>query len=718
MKRVPFLLLVVVLVTSAIPAASAAAPRPITEKDLFQFTWLADPQMSPDGSRVAYTKVTVNADKDAYETSLWLNSTEGGEPQRLTRGPHDSSPRWSPDGSRLLFVRSEEKNGKPQPPQVYLLSFTGCEPVALTSLEEGAASPVWSPDGKKVAFLSSAAEEDPQKAKNKGPAKPEHESDVRIITRAEFRGDNEGYEDPKHHSHIWVFTAPTGTEEPAKPKQVTTGQFDEGRPAWSPDGALIYFLTERALEPYYGFERGEIYCVPCEGGAVQKVAAIDGSIESFSLSRDGKHIAFQAALSKPVRSYTPPGLFIVGTAANSVPRNVTSTYEYDVGAGLAGDQHPPRGGGGSMPLWTRDETGIITRVTKEGRCDLHVIDTQSGDVRPYTSGDQEIVSFTGSKDGSRLALLIATPTNIGDIFIAEGPGAPLKRLTRSNEKLFSALHLTPPEELWYTSFDGKKIHAFLQKPPDFDAKKKYPLILNIHGGPHVAYGYCFDHEFQWMAAKGYIVLYPNPRGSSSYGREFGNTIQYHYPGDDYKDLMAGVDEVIGRGYVDPKRLGVTGGSGGGLMTNWVIGHTDRFAAAVSQRSIADWAAWWYSLDGTLFQPNWFHKAPFENPEEYLNRSPITHIANVKTPLMLIEGEADYRSPPASGGETMFRALKYLKKPVVMVRFPGESHELSRSGKPWHRVERLEHIVNWFDKYLQGRPMPQYDLEPKTKAGTP
>jgi dipeptidyl aminopeptidase/acylaminoacyl peptidase len=315
-------------------------------------------------------------------------------------------------------------------------------------------------------------------------------------------------------------------------------------------------------------------------------------------------------------------------------------------------------------------------------------------------------------------MLITTATNIGDIFIADGPGAPLKQLTHANEKLFSGLHLTPPEELWYTSFDGKKIHAFLQKPPDFDAKKKYPLILNIHGGPHVAYGYCFDHEFQWMAAKGYIVLYPNPRGSSSYGREFGNIIQYHYPGDDYKDLMAGVDEVLRRGYVDPRRLGVTGGSGGGLLTNWVIGHTDRFAAAVSQRSIADWAAWWYSFDGALFHSNWFHKAPFEDAQEYLSRSPITHIAQVKTPLMLIEGEADFRAPPASGGEAMFRALKYLKKPVVMVRFPGESHELSRSGKPWHRVERLEHIVNWFDKYLQGKPMPQYDLQPPTKTATP
>jgi len=289
-----------------------------------------------------------------------------------------------------------------------------------------------------------------------------------------------------------------------------------------------------------------------------------------------------------------------------------------------------------------------------------------------------------------------------------GSTAAPRQITHINQKLFSQLNLTEPEEIWYTSFDGKKIHGWIQKPPDFDASKKYPLILNIHGGPHAAYGFVFDHEFQWMAAKGYVVLYPNPRGSTSYGQQFGNIIQYHYPGDDFKDLMIGVDEVLKRGYVDPKKLGVTGGSGGGLLTNWIVGHTDRFAAAVAQRDIASWAAWWYAADFTLFQPSWFKAPPFQDPQDYVNRSPITYIEKVHTPLMLVLGEADYRTPPAAGGEEMFRALKFLKRPVVMVRFPGESHELSRSGQPWHRVERLEHIVGWFDKYLQGMSKPEYD----------
>jgi len=287
------------------------------------------------------------------------------------------------------------------------------------------------------------------------------------------------------------------------------------------------------------------------------------------------------------------------------------------------------------------------------------------------------------------------------------PGRHLRRLSHFNDELLAGLDLAPPEEIVYKSFDGRPIEAWVQKPPGFDPQRKYPLILNIHGGPHAAYGYTFDHEFQWMAAEGYVVLYPNPRGSSSYGEEFGNVIQYRYPGDDAKDLLAGVDELVRRGYVDPKRLAVTGGSGGGVLTNWIVGHDDRFAAAAAQRSIAGWADFWYDADFSLFTPSWFKGAPWEDPADYAARSPITYVTKVKTPLMLIEGEADYRTPPASGGEQMFRALKYLKRPVVMVRFPGETHELSRSGRRWHRVERLRHIVGWFDKYLEGKQVEGY-----------
>ncbi len=297
---------------------------------------------------------------------------------------------------------------------------------------------------------------------------------------------------------------------------------------------------------------------------------------------------------------------------------------------------------------------------------------------------------------------------VGDLHLLDAATGTSKKLTAFNDPLFGGLTLSEPEEIWYTSFDGQRIQGWVLKPPSFDPAKKYPMILEIHGGPHSAYGNTFTHEFQWMAAKGYVVLFTNPRGSSNYGQEFGNVIQFTYPGDDYQDLMAGVDELLKKGYVDPGRLGVTGGSGGGLLTNWVVTQTTRFKAAVSQRDISDWSNFWYTADFTLFTPTWFRKAPFEDPADFARRSPITHVAKIQTPLMFILGDEDWRTPPAAGGEELFRALKYLKRPTVMVRFPDENHELSRSGKPWHRVERLQHIVGWFDKWLMGKDSGRYE----------
>ena len=263
------------------------------------------------------------------------------------------------------------------------------------------------------------------------------------------------------------------------------------------------------------------------------------------------------------------------------------------------------------------------------------------------------------------------------------------------------------EEFWYDSFDGRKIQGWIVKPPDFDPRKKYPLILEIHGGPHTAYGQSFYHEFHAFAALGFVVLFTNPRGSTTYGQEFGNVIQYQYPGDDHGDLMAGVDALIARGYVDEDRLGVTGGSGGGLLTNWVITKTKRFKAAVTQRCVSDWASMYYSSDFTLFEPSWFKKPPFDDPKEYLDRSPVTFARAIETPLMVIHSEDDWRTPIGQG-ETMARALQQQRKTVVTVRFPGEGHELSRSGAPSRRVQRLQHIGQWFQRYLLGKSFPEYD----------
>ncbi len=718
------LLLALVLAIALIPPAPSLADgkRVITEMDLFKFVWIADPQISPDGSRVAFVRVWVNQKADRYDTALWIVPANGGAARQLTAGPRDSSPRWSPDGKQLAFIRSAEKEGRPQPPQIYLLAFDGGEAQPLTDVPRGAGAIEWSPDGKSIAFISSEdpskSSEDPSK-KDKamtegGEAKekqPERVSDVRVITRAVYRSNGPGYLNPKFHSHIWTVSVPAVLGEMPKPKQITRGNFDEGNISWSPDGSRIYFVSNRVLEPYYEPPRTDLYSVNTDGGDEKKVLGFEGGMRCCNFSSDGKRIAFGgAAAHKPVKSYTQPDLFVVNNEAGATPKNLTASYDFDIGGGLTGDQRAPRGGSPGNVIWSKDGRYLFVNAAEHGRSNLKRIEAATGKVEVLTTGDHEVMGYTATRDASKMALVISTSVNVGDLFLLDTASGKLTQLTKFNDELFSQLNLTHPEEIWYTSFDGKRIQAWIQKPPNFDSSKKYPFIIQIHGGPHAAYGFTFTHEFQWMAAKGYVVLYTNPRGSTSYGQDFGNIIQYNYPGEDYKDLMAGVDEVLKRGYVDDKRLGVTGGSGGGVLTNWTVGHTNRFKAAVSQRSIADWAGFWYTADFTLFTPTWFRGAPWEDPQDFVKRSPITYVKNITTPMMFIEGEVDWRTPPNEGGEILFRALKYRKVPTVMVRFPNESHELSRSGAPWHRVERLQHIVNWFDKYLQDKPIRIYDLE--------
>lgn len=679
-----------------------AATRPITETDLFRFVWIADPQIAPDGKQVVFVRVTVSDKKDGYDTALWAVDTAGGAPRALTAGPRDQAPRWSPDGQTLAFLRTPEKDGRPQPSQIYLLSMRGGDAQALTELPRAAGAPQWSPDGRRLAFTSTLTLDDLAKK----PDPSARKSDVRVITKATYRSNGGGYGDPTRRSSIWTVSVGPGTQTPTR---LTDGVYDSGSFTWSPDGAAIYFTSSRADEPYYTSPDTDLFRIPSAGGDAAQVASIDGVISKAVFSPDGSKLAFRGTLNgKPARSYNQPDLFVFDVAAGGAPRNLTEKYDFDIGGGLTGDQRAPRGAAPDDPIWTADGRGILVTTAEKGVANLQRIDAATGAIAPVTTGNQEVMAYSASRDASAAAVLVSTPTRIGDLERLDLATGARTRLTDLNAALFSELTLTEPEEIWYTSFDGKRVQTWVQKPPDFDPAKKYPVILNIHGGPHAAYGYTFDHEFQWMAAKGYVVVYPNPRGSTSYGQDFGNVIQFHYPGDDAKDLLIAVDEVIKRGYADPQRLGVTGGSGGGVLTNWIITQTDRFAAAVSQRSIADWSTFWYTADFTLFQPTWFRAAPWQDPKDFAARSAITFIDRVKTPLMLIEGEQDLRTPPAAGGEQMFRALKYRKVPTVMVQFPGESHELSRSGQPWHRVERLQHIVSWFDKYLQGRSISTYE----------
>jgi dipeptidyl aminopeptidase/acylaminoacyl peptidase len=716
---------------------SAAQKRNITDKDIFAFTWIGDTQLAPDGKRAVFVQTTVNAKHDGYETALFLldltqpNST----PRRLTNGPHDAQPRWSPDGSSIAFVRALEKDGKPQPGQIFLLSLGGGEPEQLTKMEKGASGPQWSPNGALIAFTSETPIVPKPEDKEGEKKADEHKSDVRIITRAVYRMNGEGFLDASQVPQLYLLTLPKAGATAAKPVPLTAGHYGVGEFLWQPTGEALYYTSEHTDEPYYDMPHNEIYGIdlsaalsagtPTSVPASVLVAKLTFGANGLALSPDGTHLAFhgEETPGKP-RSYQQPDMFVLDidpahpAAATKAPHNLTENYDYEIGGTVGGDNSAPRGAGRSLPHWTPDGKTLIDVVGKRGSAVLVAVDAASGSVKELTAEKQAVQGFAVAPDASQALVLVSTPVNVGDLFTVPLDGSKQQtQVTHVNEALFSQLNLTMPDDIEVTptvnpkDIGGQTIETWIQRPPDFDASKKYPLILNIHGGPHSAYGWVFDDEFQYMAAKGYVVVYPNPRGSTNYGQTFANIIQHNYPGDDFHDLMDATDAVLKLGYTDPARQGVTGGSGGGLLTDWVVTHTNRFKAAVAQRDITDWANWWYTADMVLFQPTWFEGAPFDHPEEFKKYSPITYVKNIETPMMFILGDADYRTPPTGGGEDFFRALKYRHIDTVMVRFPGESHELSRSGQPWHRVERLDNIVNWFDKYLDGMPEPQYDVVP-------
>ena len=746
--------------------AQAPGKRPITEKDLFSFVWIGDTQLAPDGHTVAFVQTTVTPDHSGYQTSLYTLDTAavGATPQRLTDGTHDQSPRWSPDGKQLAFVRAAEREGKPTPPQVYLIGTAGSKdapatsPIRITDLPKGAGNPQWSPDGQSL-LVTSSTPQDPAAARRDAALKARstgdaaHVSDVRIITRPTYRFNGEGYLDPSFVPQIYLIALPTGDTQ-AAPMQLTGGRDGVQEAIWSGSGTILYTRGEPS-EPKPGiFPTNHLFTLDVLAAGTAKpgtlpaekhLADLPVEAHGLALSPDGKSLAFHGEANpqppaKPV-SHQESDLWVMSLASpNAAPKNLTGGKGFEMGSGVGGDNTAPRGGGRTAILWSGDSTHLLDIAGSQGSALLLSVDAQSGDITRLSARKQAVLSFVATPAAKSIVALISNPILIGDLFRIDPsaePGGPhagggppnppnQTQLTHVNDALFSQLDLSMPQDLHVKptvrpdDIPFLTIDTFVQLPPDFPMSgpmdgdkpakpaKPYPAILNIHGGPHSAYGWVFDHEMLWMAAKGYIVIYPNPRGSTTYGERFANVIESNYPGDDFHDLMDTVDAVVAKGWADPARLGVTGGSGGGLLTDWTVTQTTRFKAAVAQRDIVDQAAWWYTADIGEFHQYWMPEAPFDHLDVYKAHSPLTFVNNVKTPMMFILGDADYRTPPTSGGEEFFRYLKYRGIPTAMVRFPRESHELSRSGEPWHRIERLENIVNWFDFYLDGICQPQYD----------
>jgi len=681
---------------SAASTAREATPRPMREDDLLRFVWDADPQISPDGRRVAFTRVWIDHDADEYRTQVWI-AESGTDARPWTSGQYDSQPRWSPDGRWLAFVRKSEAK---KPAQIFVMPTEGGEATPLTKLEGGASEPSWSPDGRRLAFLSAhhpvLDAPDHKKPKNE-PG--------RVITKPVFRENDIGFHDEQRKDHVWVVERESGAA-----RALTAGLYAESGVRWSRDGRWIHFVSDRREEPWFGPEESKLYAVapdlesPTEGDALKLVVDAPGGILAWTEGLDGAIALITTRFEGP-RTYEQPELWL---ARGAWPRReltrLAASYDFPFAEGINSDQHPPRGGG-ACPLAILLDGAVVTRVGKHGSSLL--VEVRGDQVTELTPPGQDVIAGTVSADGAHWALTIGNPRTPVELVTFDARTRSTEVLHRPNPWL-DEIALGEVEELWYPSFDGTRIQAWLMRPAGAAPSKRAPLVLEIHGGPHTAYGFGFFHEFHVLAGAGYAVLYTNPRGSTTYGQAFANVIQYRFPDEDARDLMAGVDFVIERGDADPDRLGVTGGSGGGLLTNWLVVESSRFKAAVTQRCVSDWAGFYYSADFAMFTPFWFKKPPFEDEAEYRERSPVTYASKITTPLMVIHSEEDWRTPIAQG-EAMFRALKQQKKPTVMIRFPGESHELSRSGTPSRRVQNQQHIRRWFDRWLLNQPAPEYGV---------
>ena len=669
------------MVGVATKAATSTGTRRLTPDDIYNILLVNDAQISPDGSTVAYVETRLDRERNDYRSSLYLVAANGGEPRRFTAADaQDTTPRWSPRGDRIAFLSN--RSGKKQ---LWVIPVAGGEATQLTDLPQPVASFAWSPDGSTIAFVSKTDAGDLEEKQ-----KPEkEESDVVHITRLRFRADGTpGFLDNKP-THIWCVAADGG-----KPWQLTAGEYSDSQPAWSPGGSEIAFVSNRT-EDWQSNNASEIWAVHVRGGEARRiVGGPDASFRQPAWSPDGTELAIVGHRHAGEGGSRNANLWVV-PAAGGDPKNLSGKFDRTVGAQVSVDT---ASNAEESISWIGDE--VYMPVTDQGSVHVYRVDP-TGEVELVVGGARRVLSFSLSADGKRVAFAASTTTNPCDIYTANADGSGERQLTEVNAEFLKGVAVSEPEEFRVPSQakDGRDVHGWIMKPIGFQPGRKYPMVLEIHGGPHSSYASAYFHEFQLLAAQGYVVVYTNPRGSQGYGEEAAGCTRGVWGEADMPDLMAAVDYAIDQGYVDEQRLGVTGGSYGGFMTNWVISHSDRFKAAVTQRCVSNMLSFFGTSDiGTGFGVFETNALPWDNPEQFLKMSPLTYAHNIDTPLLIIHSEQDYRCP-IEQGEQLYTRLKKLGKTVEFVRFPGESHGLSRSGKPKHRVERLNYILGWFDRYL-------------------
>lgn len=675
------------LVLSLSLAQAGSARQRISAVDIFQLRTVADPQISPDGEHVVYVINFADIRTDAHYSNLWIVDFDGSNNRPITSGNfQDQSPRWSPDGKRIAFLSNRGGTA-----QIWERWTDTGEIQKITDLPEEPSRLSWSPNGKQIAFLSLVSE--PVHKLGNMPAPPpgaKWADRARIIDTLVYRFDQTGYLKPGN-IELFVVAADGGA-----PRQISRCNLNLGpdsgaaaTPVWTPDGKSILLSANCNADAEDEPLNTDIYEYSLSDGSVKTLTTRKGPDTSPVVSRDGHRIAYIGFDDKHL-SYQVRHLYMMFNDG-SKPRQLAQDLDRDV----------------QNLCWAPDGSGVYFIYQDHGDGKLGYAPLQGKTQELASHLGANIRSYGGSYALSialngRFATTILEPENPGDIAVGKLGSGVLSTISHVNRDFLGQRKLATVEPFSFTSSKGAlKLDGWIVKPPDFDASRKYPLILEIHGGPFASYGDCFDFEKQVMAAENYVVVYVNPRGSTSYGESFGNLINHAYPGDDFYDLNSGVDAVIAKGYIDPANVFVTGGSGGGVLTCWMIGRSRRFRAAAAFCPIIDWYSWIGTADiGAVKAHYWFAGEPWESPEllqNYERRSPLSLVKNVRTPTLIMGGEEDYRTP-ISQAEEYYLALKVLKIPTLLVRFPGEGHGLRR--RPSHQVAKISYILTWFDQYRQ------------------